>query len=285
MDDAGAVLKIAFIGHLSIDLNIVQGETHILYGGGVLHGSVTAARLGADVTVYTKCAPQDEPKFVEMSHAGVRVIFLPSEQSTSIQNVYPTENPDDRTSTLISQARPFSLDDIEPITADAVHVNPLWFGEFPPELLPEIRKKTPLLAGDAQGFVRHVTPEGTLVYRDFEQKHRYLFLFDLLKVDQKEAMILTGVEDYRHAALLLHELGARTVVLTHRGGVCTCDGGGLYEAAFGDYSLEGRTGRGDTCTAAFLVARSRMDTETATRYAAAITSRKMRYPGPYRGEG
>jgi sugar/nucleoside kinase (ribokinase family) len=277
-------VKIAFVGHLSIDVNIVDGKEHVLYGGGVLHGSVTAARLGAGVTVYTACAAGDRSKFAEMSKAGVQVVFLPSEQTTSIRNYYPGRNPDERISSVISRARPFSLDDLSDLSADAVHLNPLWFGEIRPEILPAVRGRTPYLAADAQGFLRHVASDGSMVYRDFEEKGRYLPLLDLLKVDEREARIMTGSDDYRHAALILREMGAGTVLLTHRGGVCVCDAAGLYEAPFGEYSLEGRTGRGDTCTAAFLVASRRMGIAEATRFAAEITSRKMHYPGPYRGD-
>lgn len=277
-------MKIAFVGHLSIDVNIVDGKEYVLYGGGVLHGSVTAARLGADVTVYTACAAEDRSKFGEMAGAGVRVVFLSSERTTSIRNYYPGRNPDERISSVIAAARPFSLEDLSDLSADAVHLNPLWFGEIPPEILPAVRGRTPYLAADAQGFLRHVAPDGSMIYRDFEEKRRYLPLLDLLKVDEKEAGVLTGSDDYRHSALMLREMGAGTVLLTHRGGVCVCDASGLYEASFGEYSLEGRTGRGDTCTAAFLVAGRRMGIADATRFAAEITTRKMHYPGPYRGD-
>ena len=52
----------------------------------------------------------------------------------------------------------------------------------------------------------------------------------------------------------------------------------------GTPTLEGRTGRGDTCTASFLVARGRgMDLADAAAFAAEVTSPKMQYRGSYRG--
>jgi sugar/nucleoside kinase (ribokinase family) len=73
-------------------------------------------------------------------------------------------------------------------------------------------------------------------------------------------------------------------LLTHRDGVCVFDGGKVHEAAFSGFTLEGRTGRGDTCTASFLVARGRgMGLAEAVAFAAEVTSRKMQYRGPYRG--
>jgi len=276
-------MRIAFLGHLSVDINVVGGVEHVQYGGGVMHGSVTAQRLGAEVTLTTKCAETDRPHFSFVAEAGIRVVFLPSARSTSIRNDYPSANPDDRTSRLLSRAEPFSARDLEGVQAEVLHVNPLTLGEFPPELLPLAREKAGLLAADAQGFLRAVLEDGRMQHRDWPQKDRYLPLLDLLKVDVREAEVLTGSADPRQAASKLRGMGPRSVLLTHQGGLCVCDAAGLYEAPFRSFTLEGRTGRGDTCTAAFLVARLRSSAAEATEFAARVTSDKMQYQGPYRG--
>lgn len=280
-------MKIAFVGHVCVDKNVVRGKTETLHGGGVVHACVTAQRLGAQATVITKCAESDRPNFQLMSDVGGRVIFLPSPTSTSIRNVYPTENPDDRQSLLISRATPFSeadLDAIAALDADVVHINPLWFGEFPPSLLVSLRPRVPMLCADAQGFLRVAEPDGRMLHRDLAGKREILSLLDLFKVDSKEALLLTGEEDPRRAIRAVHALGPKAVLLTHRDGVCIFDGGALHESAFSSYTLEGRTGRGDTCTASFLVARGRgMGLAEAAAFAAEATTRKMQYRGPFRG--
>ena len=280
-------MKIAFVGHVCVDKNVVRGETETIGGGGVFHGGITARRLGADAVVVTKCAQSDCPSFHLLTEAGVRVIFLPTPSSTSICNVYPSENPDDRQSLLISRATPFGagdLDQIEALQADVVHVNPLWFGEFPPSLLAALRPRVAMLCADAQGFLRVAETDGRLAHRDLAEKREVLSLLDLFKVDAKEAHVLTGEEDPGRAARAVHALGPKMVLLTHRDGVCVFDGDVLAEGAFSGFTLEGRTGRGDTCTASFLVARGRrMDLAEAAAFAAEVTSRKMQYRGPYRG--
>jgi sugar/nucleoside kinase (ribokinase family) len=280
-------MKIVFVGHVCVDKNVVRGETETIGGGGVFHGGITAQRLGAEAVVVTKCAESDRPSFHRMSKAGVRVIFLSTPTSTSIRNVYPSENPDERQSLLISRAAPFAEGDLEQIAAqkaDVVHVNPLWLGEFPPPLLAALRPSVAMLCADAQGFLRVAESDGRMVHRDLAQKREVLPLLDLLKVDAKEALVLTGQENPQRAARAVHALGPRMVLLTHRDGVCVFDGGTLHESAFSGFTLEGRTGRGDTCTASFLVARGRgMDLAEATAFAAEVTSRKMQYRGPYRG--
>ena len=280
-------MKIALIGHVCVDKNVVRGETETLYGGGVVHGAITANRLGAEAVVLTRCAEADRIHYQHVSQAGAHVIFLPSAESTSIRNVYPTENPDDRQSFLISRAASFVEEDLEQVAAlnpDVVHVNPLWLGEFPPALLSVLRPKARFLAADAQGFLRAPQPDGRMIHQDFTEKRDVLPLLDLFKVDSKEALLLTGEEEPRLAAEAVQALGPRIVLLTHREGACVFDGQAYHESPFKSFTLEGRTGRGDTCTASFLAARGRgASLADAVAFAADITSRKMQYRGPYRG--
>ena len=276
-------MKIVFVGHVCIDRNVVRGVTETFYGGGVIHGSITAKRLGADSRVLTKCRESDRPGFTSFGEAGVEVDFLPSPDTTSIRNVYPSENPDERHSSVISRAEPFGAEDISGIDADVVHLNPLWFGEFPVEILPLVKRRAAVLAGDAQGFLRHVGDTGDMTHRDLAAKREILSLFDVFKVDSREAQILTGLTDVREAAAAVHDLGPGIVLLTHAGGVCVFDGTEHHESPFTGFTLEGRTGRGDTCTGAFLSAMRRMDLRSAAALAADVTSRKMQYRGPYRG--
>jgi len=276
-------MKITFIGHVCIDKNVIRGEIETFYGGGVVHGAITAQRLGAQAAVLTKCSEADRVKFVCLQQAGVEATFLPSLASTSIKNAYADENPDDRRSHLISRADPFSPSDLESIKTSQVHLNPLWFGEFPLHLMPKLRRTANLLSGDAQGFLRHSGEGGELRYLDLAEKARVLPFFDVFKVDLNEAGILTGKKEIRQAARAVRELGPKTVLLTHAGGVCVFDGHDFHESPFTAYTLEGRTGRGDTCTGAFLVGMQRTTLHEATAFAAEVTSRKMQYRGPYRG--
>ena len=280
-------MDILFVGHVCVDKNVVGGETETLYGGGVVHGAITAQRLGVSAAVVTRCAEADRAGFRHLGAAGVRTVFLPSPSSTSIRNVYPSANPDERQSLLISRADPFGEQDlgrIAEVAADILHLNTLWFGEFPLALIPSLRRHAPFLAADAQGFLRVAEADGRMVYRDLEDKRAVLPLLDLFKVDSREALLLTGEEDPQRAVRAVHALGPRLVLLTHQGGVCVYDGRSLSSGAFTGWTLEGRTGRGDTCTASFLAGRRRgMSLPDATAFAAAVTSAKMQYRGPYRG--
>jgi sugar/nucleoside kinase (ribokinase family) len=280
-------MKIVFVGHVCVDQNVVRGQTETLYGGGVVHGAITTRRLGAEAVVITKCAPADRGGFQHLLDAGVQVLFLESPASTSIRNVYPTDNPEDRQSSLISRAAPFTsadLDGILDLEADFIHINPLWLGEFPPALLSPLRQRARALGADAQGLLRVPQPDGRMLYRDLPGKKEILSALDLFKVDSNEALLLTGEEDPIRAVRAVQALGPKIVLLTHARGVCVFDGDALHQSSFGPYTLEGRTGRGDTCTASFLVGRSRgMDLAASAAFAADVTSQKLQYRGPFRG--
>ena len=277
-------MTVSFLGDLCRDVNIIHGEPHAMVGGGVLHNGMTARGLGAHAVVITRCSAGDEPEMTRMLRdAGVEV-HAGAGSTTSIENLYPDHHPDHRISRLLSRCDPFTEADLQFVQGDVAHVNPLWAGAFPEDLLPWIRKKVRVLGADAQGFLRRAEEDGRLVLRDWEEKGRWRPLFDVCKADRTEARVMTGTEDPREGARALRAMGVREVLLTHREGVCVHDGESFHEAEFGPYPLSGRTGRGDTCSAAYLVARQRLAPGPATRYAARVTALKLQHPGPFGGQ-
>jgi len=282
------VARYIAIGHVSRDVNIVKGNAVVAPGGGVFFASLVAVRLGLRTEVITKCAAADVPLFHAMKGAGVAVTVLPSPASTSCQNEYPSDNPDDRRQAMKSLATPFTKEDLKGVdfSGALVHVNPLWFGEFPPELLLFIRRRCRFLAVDMQGFVRHVDAAGAMHHRPFPALANFLPAMDLLKLDNQEAMHLCGTGDLREAAEMLEKAGAKCIIATQADRVVVRDRGLLYEARFGPYPIEGRTGRGDTVTVSYVAfMRTTTDRQAALTRAAELTTQKMQYPGPYRGAG
>ena len=77
----------------------------------------------------------------------------------------------------------------------------------------------------------------------------------MLKTDAVEAELLTGQGDMRAAAQMLADFGPREIVLTHRDGLLVHAGGQFHEAGFFPRELVGRSGRGDTCLAAYVARR------------------------------
>jgi len=274
-------MKIVFIGHVSIDINIIKSKTQIIPGGGVYYGAFVAKSFGWDTFIYTKGNPNDKELFKDLEEFGVVLKWIPSRNSTSINNILLTDNPDDRKSKIISRADPFTLEDIKDIESDIVHISPLWHGEFPEEFIEKLKIKTKVLGLDAQGFLRNLDGNGNMIYKDWEEKEKYLPLIDVFKVDLREAEILTGSQDIEKALLIISQWGPHEILLTYKDGVFLWVEGKIYEEKFGEWTLEGRTGRGDTCMSAYLVNRN-LGYKNALKEAEKITTEKMKKPGPFK---
>lgn len=276
--------KITFVGHVSKDINRTSSETVVVPGGGVFYGSIAAQRLGVQSVVVTKVSDQDVSLFKPIEEAGAELIALSSSQTTTIENVYPSDNPDERMSRILHRAAPFEATDLVHVRTNVVVVSALWYGEFPEELWRQLRQQVDTLVTDAQGFLRNVLEDGRMVYRDWRDKGKYLPLIDVFKVDNNEAYVMTEEKDLERACRVLSKFGVKIVLATHKNGVIAFDGRDSYRANFSEYRMLGRTGRGDTCLASFLAALlTGKSLQEAVDLAARITSAKMQYAGPYRG--
>ncbi|MBT3275726.1 MAG: carbohydrate kinase, partial [Spirochaetales bacterium] len=238
-------------------------------------------RSGARVLVVTKAATEDDGSLDPIRGAGVEVVVLDSPQSTSILNVYESEDRERRTVTLLSQALPFDIDEIPQTVPRIYHLAGLFKGEIPTDFIDQLSKRAKV-GLDAQGVLR-CNEDGRLLFRDWEDKLSYLKNIAYLKTDAAEAEILTGESDRIRAARILFEQGAGEVMVTHNTEVLVFDGSAVHRAPFTPRNLSGRTGRGDTCFAAYLARRLNHEPGDAVRFAAALTSIKMESPGPFSG--
>ena len=73
------------------------------------------------------------------------------------------------------------------------------------------------------------------------------------------------------------------MLITHSQEVLVYNGKEMFSAPFNPSNLSGRTGRGDTCFAAYMTRRLNHGIEESLCYAAALTSIKMEKPGPFVG--
>lgn len=273
---------ITFIGHVSKDVNVFRGNREVLAGGGVYYGSFAAKSLGENVAVLTKLNLEDYQLFKDMEDFGINVVWMKSPKTTSIENIYPSDNPDDRTSRVVSRADPFKEDDIRSVSG-IVHISPLWHGEFPEGLIEVVREKATLLSGDAQGFLRNVGKDGNMYYEDWKNKD-LLKIFDVFKLDSKEAKVMTGESNPEASLKRIMEFGTKEILMTTREGVYLARAGKILFHPFGEWTMAGRTGRGDTAIATYLVLRDKLkDSEKLIKKVAEITTLKMKKRGPYRG--
>lgn len=280
--------SIIFIGHVAVDI-IKEPESKLIPGGGVYYGADAVKAVSDDVNVkiFTKMAPEHVHLFDDLTTRGIDLEIIETPSSTTFENVYPDSNPDHRISYCHEKAAAWSVDDLSKLKSDAIIISALWTPEFPEEIIPEVRHHTDFLVVDVQGYTRYIRADNSIEHHDWKNKKDYFKYFDLIKLDAKEATMLTGKTDMFEALDELVQLCSESafLVCTHKNGIVLKGKNRIYESSFGEYSIKGRTGRGDTVTAVlttFLI--NGMDEQKALDKTAEITTIKMQHIGSLRRE-
>ena len=273
------------IGHISLDYNIDYQDNQIIeVGGAVIYSSAAAYAGGYKVAVVTKVAPQDKDRLSAFVIDKDDIYYIPSSESTSIRNKYHTADKERRTCTCIGQGDSFKIEDIKDFDTEIYHFAGLIYGDFDGEIIKWASKRGKV-AVDVQALLRHANREtGEMYFEDWAQKKEILPYIDYLKTDAAEAEILTGLQDRKEAAKLLHSWGAKEVVITHNTEVLAYDGNNFYTCPIRARNLSGRSGRGDTTFAAYITERQQENMEKALLWATATVSTKMDAPGPDKGK-
>ncbi|MHC2995089.1 MAG: hypothetical protein IBV53_06265 [Candidatus Atribacteria bacterium] len=271
---------IAFIGHYTKDTIVSAKGTKIVNGGAFNYGANVAARMSLKVAAVTRLAKEDLRVVEKLKHLGVDVFVHISPQSTCLRLEYPTFNLDERIIYVTSSAGPFTLAEVKNLQARAIVVGASMRDEVSLEVIKELAKKKTILAADVQSFIR-VNYNSKLIPKEWPVKQSILSHLDVLKTDAVEAEMLTGISNLREAARKISDLGPHEVVITHRNGLLVYANGQFYEEDFFPKKLIGRSGRGDTCIAAYMAKRLNASPQEATIWAAAVTSLKMEAEGPF----
>jgi sugar/nucleoside kinase (ribokinase family) len=272
---------IVMIGNFAKDKLIVDGIEEIASGGGVYYGSIVVKRLGAHVAVITRLHSDDFQRLEELRSEGVEVFPTPAGGTSGIANYYQSSNMETRICKPIGFGGKYDLNAIPDLPTKVIMLTPLFAGEVDLYILQALSKRAPV-GMDIQGFVR-VPVANDLIYRPWPELMEGLKCISYLKVDRAEAEFLTGSSDLEEAALKLHSLGPKEIVLTQSSGVTVFADGNFYTAPFIARSLVGRTGRGDTCFSAYIAKRLTENAEVACQWAAIVTSLKQEKRGPWKG--
>ncbi|KAH0794668.1 carbohydrate kinase [Histomonas meleagridis] len=281
---------ILFIGHCTRDEITIKSKLDKLPGGGVYFGAISAGWClkrfspteAKELRVLTIGDPED---FIvikkEFEESGIKLSLIENDCTTTFVHSFKDEQPDKRISSVRDVARSFEWKDIADYHARIFYVNPLFYGEVDPSLFELMKNNCDLISVDSQGLLRrrngnelyHQTPE------NLESVLKYV---DILKVDAEEASSLSGITDNTDAACgYLLTKGPKYIICTQSTGVAIYHGDEKYWSDFGKWTLEGRTGRGDTVSAAFILLHFILgfDIQNALNKAAEGCSNKMMHPG------
>ena len=274
---------IVFIGHYTKDTIVYPAVTRVVDGGAFNYGANVAARMGLRVAVVTRLARADWHVVESLEAIGVTAFAKATPHSTCLRLIYPTDDLDQRTIELTSSAGPFTVEEVAGIDARAYAIGASVRGEVPVEVVRHLAATGAILALDIQGWLR-IVQDGILTSDGWPGKEAVLPLVTVFKTDAVEAKLLTGEDDRYEAARRLAAYGPKEVLLTHSGGVLVFHDGAFHEAPWAPQTVRGRSGRGDTCTSAYLSRRLTATPAEAVVWAAAVTSLKLEAEGPFRRE-
>jgi sugar/nucleoside kinase (ribokinase family) len=271
---------IVIFGNYTKDTIVSAAGTRYVDGGGFNYGAHAVVVSGLKVAAVTRLAQEDHHVVDNLKKIGVDVypVFTPS--STHMRLEYPTDNVDERILTCTVTAGSYTPDQFDGLSAKAFLINASVREEVSLEVIEYLREKEGYLVADAQGFIRIIDSDKTLIHAPWPEKESILSLIDVLKADAVEAESLTGEKDIKLSAEILAGWGPKEIVLTHRDGILVYADKQYYEATFLPEKLVGRSGRGDTCIASYMAKRLSASPEEAIIWSAAVTSLKMEAEGP-----
>jgi sugar/nucleoside kinase (ribokinase family) len=275
-----ALYDVVYIGNYTKDQIVSPAGIKSVDGGAVNYAAHAGVRLGFKVAVLTHLSKEDQRVVDTLQQAGVDCLPIYTSKSTCVKLEYPTHDVDRRNLYVTNTAGSFTASEVEPIHAKMFVIGTTLRGEVTLEVVRVLKTKKVPLAVDVQGFIRVLRGQ-TLVYEPWDEMQALLGSLDILKTDAMEAEFLSGTSDIYKAAHYFAETGPGEIVLTHKEGLLLHAQGEDYDIGFYPRSLNGRSGRGDTCLGAYAALRLRYPPKQAGIWAAAVTSLKMESPLPF----
>ncbi len=274
-------LDVCAFGYVTREWEVFpDGKVREIIAGPPYYFSAALARLGDKVRVVTKVAGEDADILEGLRGLGVEVINIPARSTMKSKLLY---KPSGREIEVLSRGEPFTLDDLR-LCREArtkyVYLGPLSTEDFSLEFVRKAAEVAPVVL-DVQGFTRRIAG-GRVEYVDWGWKEEAAPSISVLKLDDKEGKLLTGLTEPEDIIDFLHSIGFREVLLTTAWGIFIgVKGRGIFSAPFKVKEIKGRTGRGDTATAAYVHSKLKgLEPAEAAVFTAAATSLKLMKPGP-----
>jgi sugar/nucleoside kinase (ribokinase family) len=271
---------VVYIGNYTKDTIVTPTGVRYVDGGGACYAAYAASRLGRKVAIVTHLAWEDAHVVDDLKSAGIACHTSFTPQSTLMKLEYPTTDPDIRSLSVEGIAGSFNAEELEGFDMKAAVIGSSLRGEVGLDVIRALHDRKVTVSADMQGFIR-VLRGKELRNEPWEEMKDTLALVDILKSDAVEAEFLTGRNEIHQAAEVYASMGPSEIVLTHKDGLLIFAGGIFYELEFYPSSLDGRSGRGDTCIGTYVAMRGCYPPLKAGIWAAAVTSLKMETLGPF----
>ena len=274
---------ICCIGHITKDKIITPRQTVYMAGGTSFYFSYAFNHLPKNVSflLVTKLGESEMKSADDMRQAGIDVLTYPSRHTVYFENKYG-ENQNDRTQRVLERADPFTVEEMQNVEAGVFHLGSLLNDDFSTEVVKYLSTKG-RISIDAQGYLRE--GRGEKVYPiDWAEKREILAHTHIIKVNEHEMEVITGLTDPHEAAIRLAEWGVKEVCVTlgSEGSIILAEGKFYTIPAYKPREIVDATGCGDTYSAGYLWCRAQgMGYEESGKFAAAMCTLKLEHSGPF----
>jgi len=270
----------------------ISTHTRVLSGCST-NACLAVSKLGHPAGLVGRVGPDLMDQFqADMDRFGIEYELLPTAETGGFGLVY--DETGDRTLEVLGVADPIDKFPGRFAGADFILVGPI-LGEAPPALVQEIIEQTDApLALDPQGQMRRILDGRVDRYRNPELV-AMLPLFDVVKPNEHEALILTGINPRREPEAAVHALfdlmtaGARrpghppiAIITLAEAGSVIYDGQEIIHIPAYKTLAKDPTGAGDTYAGGFMFqyGRTPNDLRRVGCFASAVGSVMVENTGP-----
>jgi len=274
---------ICCIGHITLDKVVTTKKVMHMPGGTSFYFSNAIRNMNVDFALVTALGEKEMYIVEGLREKGIEVKVLHSTYTVYFENIY-SENQDHRTQRVTQKADAFTIDQLIDVNAKIFHLGPLLADDMSAELIKNLSGRG-LVCLDVQGFLRKVENEDVCPI-DWPAKKEALKHIDILKANEYEMAVLTGINDIHEGAKMLADWGVKEVVITlgSKGSVIYNEQKFYYIPAFVPVTVTDATGCGDTYMAGYLSQRVKgEDIQYSGEFAAAMATLKIESSGPFTG--
>ncbi|MFT3935783.1 MAG: PfkB family carbohydrate kinase [Chitinophagaceae bacterium] len=271
------------IGHITLDKVITPNSTKFMPGGTSYYFSNAVRNMQLNYLLVTSLGAGEMHEVDNLRKLGIEINAFESRHSVYFENIYG-ENVDHRTQRVLSKADPFTDEQVKNIQANIFHLGPLLADDMSTDFIKTLAEHG-RISLDVQGFLRTVENKN-VVLADWTAKRETLQLTDILKANDQEMEVITGLSDVKEGASLLAAWGVKEVVITlgSKGSVIYAGGVFYNIPVFVPDNIADTTGCGDTYMAGYLSQRILgKGPQEAGEFASAMAALKIENYGPFSG--
>ncbi len=239
-----------------IETKRVRTDGRVLSGCST-NAALALAKLGREVTLCGSVGDDFADSFTrDMQRCGIRYQIVPSAETGGFSLIYYDDFGNRHLDLLGRAAEIPAIDDGLLDGAEAVLIGPI-LKEISFDLIRDIRRRyNGLFFCDPQGLLRGAGEDGRIFHEKPEGIEEILGLFDIVKPNELEGKVLTGVDcrrDPYEAARVIKSWGPKIVIVTLAElGSIIFDGRDFIEIPPYEVDLVDSTGAGDTYMAGFV---------------------------------